>query len=90
MLYGDHVITLAVIAKTFFSHCQKYKIHQRFFICLPVMSTLNNCQGAVLCIDITCLKFHADISYRLKDISILDNNERRKRAATFIPAQFVT
>ena len=54
------------------------------------MSTLNDCQGAVLCIDITCLKFHADISYRLKDISILDNHESRKRAATFIPAQFVT
>ena len=49
------------------------------------MTTLNNCQWAVMCINITCLKLHADISYRSKDISILDNHESRNRAAIIHP-----
>ena len=49
------------------------------------MNTLNNCQWAVLCMNITYLKFHADISFRSKDISILENNESRNRAAIIHP-----
>ena len=84
-LYGDHVITLAVIAQNIFSRHQKHKIDRRFFIGLPVMTTLNNSQWAVLRINITYSKFHADISYRLKDINILNNYESRNRAAIFHP-----
>ena len=35
--------------------------------------------------NITCLKFHADISYRSKYIGILDNHESRNRAAIIHP-----
>ena len=82
--YGDHVIFNCGRnrIKLFFT-LSKTQNSSKLFMCLPVMTTLNNFQWAVLCINITCLKFYADISYRSKDINILKKYERRNRAAIF-------
>ena len=54
-LYGDHVITLAVIAKSIFSRYQKQEIHGSFFRCLCISTCWHRKYPRMICQVITCL-----------------------------------